>query len=67
MRAIGVDPFDEAAHLGLVRPFAASRRHGEARRAYQVYAARMRELERRAGAVPRGRGADRVVRISKSS
>jgi DNA-binding SARP family transcriptional activator len=45
MRAISVDAFDEAAHLDLVRMFAASRRHGEARRAYLVYVARMRELD----------------------
>ena len=45
MRAIGLDPYDEPAHLELVRVLAAARRHGEARRAYQTYVRRMAELD----------------------
>ncbi len=40
-----IDPYDEPAHLGLVRVLAEARRHGEARRAYQAYVRRMAELE----------------------
>jgi DNA-binding SARP family transcriptional activator len=45
MRIIARDPFDEPAHLGLVRSLNRGRHHGEARRAYQAYVARMAELE----------------------
>ena len=45
MRAIGSDPYDEPAHLALVRALADGRHHGEARRAYQAYVRRMAELE----------------------
>ncbi len=45
MAVIAEDPYDEPTHLDLVRMLAAGRRHGEARRAYRAYTARMAELE----------------------
>lgn len=39
-----LDPFDEAANLGLVAALAKAGRHGEARRAYNGYTARMKEI-----------------------
>jgi DNA-binding SARP family transcriptional activator len=44
LRILERDPYDEQAHLGLVRAFAGAGRHGEARRAYRGYCARMDEL-----------------------
>ena len=41
LRVLERDPYDEPAHLGLVGSFESARRHGEARRAYQLYCARM--------------------------
>jgi DNA-binding SARP family transcriptional activator len=35
VRLLGVDPYDESVHRGLVRTFVAAGRHGEARRAFQ--------------------------------
>jgi DNA-binding SARP family transcriptional activator/tetratricopeptide (TPR) repeat protein len=52
MRAIAVDPYDEPANLELVRSLRATRRHGEARRAYERYVARMLELEIEPGPFP---------------
>ncbi|MFN8194666.1 MAG: BTAD domain-containing putative transcriptional regulator [Nocardioidaceae bacterium] len=43
-RLLAVDPFDEAAHLGLVAAVSGEGQHGEARRVYEQYAARMGEL-----------------------
>jgi ATP/maltotriose-dependent transcriptional regulator MalT/DNA-binding SARP family transcriptional activator len=44
LRILERDAYDERAHLGLVSALAGSGRHGEARRAYRAYAARMGEL-----------------------
>jgi DNA-binding SARP family transcriptional activator/ATP/maltotriose-dependent transcriptional regulator MalT len=44
LRILDVDPYDEAAHLDLVRSLSAQRRHGEARRAYRTYCTRLAEL-----------------------
>jgi DNA-binding SARP family transcriptional activator len=44
LRILEKDPFDEAAHLALVSALAIARRHGEARRAYRAYTARMAEI-----------------------
>ena len=44
LRLLEKDAFDESAHLALVGNLAAARRHGDARRAYRRYAARMREI-----------------------
>ncbi|MGH2546925.1 MAG: BTAD domain-containing putative transcriptional regulator, partial [Actinomycetota bacterium] len=38
------DPYDEEAHVGLVRVLSAFGSHGEARRHYRMYRARMEEL-----------------------
>jgi DNA-binding SARP family transcriptional activator len=43
-RLLAHDPYDEHAHLGLVRALVAAGRHGDARRAYLTYGARMTEL-----------------------
>jgi ATP/maltotriose-dependent transcriptional regulator MalT/DNA-binding SARP family transcriptional activator len=45
LRILDVDPYDEDAHLGLINSLLAQRRHGEARRAYRHYSAKMVELE----------------------
>jgi DNA-binding SARP family transcriptional activator/ATP/maltotriose-dependent transcriptional regulator MalT len=45
LRTLDVDPYDEAAHLGLVNSLRSQRRHGEARRAYRHYSAKMIELD----------------------
>jgi len=44
LRTLERDPFDEAAHLGLVRSMSAMGRHGEALRLYRRYGERMAEL-----------------------
>jgi len=44
LRVLERDPYDEQAHLALIRAFAAGRRHGEARRAYRGYAMRLAEI-----------------------
>ncbi len=44
LRLLDLDPVDEDAHVGLVRALADARRHGEARRRHEIYAARMGEL-----------------------
>jgi DNA-binding SARP family transcriptional activator/ATP/maltotriose-dependent transcriptional regulator MalT len=45
LRTLDVDPYDEDAHLGLVNSLRSQRRHGEARRAYRHYSAKMLELD----------------------
>jgi DNA-binding SARP family transcriptional activator len=45
LRILDVDPYDEDAHLGLIRSLLYQRRHGEARRAYRQYTAKMLELD----------------------
>jgi DNA-binding SARP family transcriptional activator/ATP/maltotriose-dependent transcriptional regulator MalT len=45
LRLLEREPFDESAHLALVRALSAVGRHGDARRRYQRYADRMRELD----------------------
>lgn len=44
LRILQRDPFDENAHLRLVRVMIEARRHGEARRLYRQYCSRMEEL-----------------------
>jgi len=46
LRLLACAPYDEDAHLGLVRALDAVERHGDARRAYRAYAARMDERGR---------------------
>jgi ATP/maltotriose-dependent transcriptional regulator MalT len=45
LRSLEKDPYDEEAHLMLVELLASGGRHGEARRAYRTYAARMEEIQ----------------------
>ena len=45
LRTLDVDPYDEDAHLGMINSLRAQRRHGEARRAYQLYTTKMLELD----------------------
>ena len=44
LRILERDPYDERAHLGLVTTLVATGRHGEARRCFRVYCARMDEI-----------------------
>ena len=44
LRVLERDPFDERAHLRLVRSLRAAGRHGEAHRAYRAYCNRMEEV-----------------------
>lgn len=44
LRLLERDPFDEEAHLDLVRTLTMARRHGEARRRYRMYVEAMGEL-----------------------
>lgn len=44
LRVLQRDPHDEEAHLGLVSALSGAGRHGEARRSYGFYVARMQEL-----------------------
>jgi DNA-binding SARP family transcriptional activator len=44
LRVLERDVYDEPAHLGLVSALESARRHGEARRVYQAYCARMDEI-----------------------
>jgi DNA-binding SARP family transcriptional activator len=45
LRLLDQDPYDEPAHLALVRTLDRAGRYGEARRMYRVYTARMAELD----------------------
>lgn len=45
LRALECDPYDESAHLGLVAALDGAGRHGEARRRFRLYCARMDELD----------------------
>jgi DNA-binding SARP family transcriptional activator len=45
LRLLSQDPYDEPAHLALVRTLDRAGRYGEARRMYRAYAARMAELD----------------------
>ena len=44
LRILERDPYDEPAHLELVRLLAAQGRHGEARRRYRLYARQLEEI-----------------------
>jgi ATP/maltotriose-dependent transcriptional regulator MalT/DNA-binding SARP family transcriptional activator len=52
LRLLERDPYDEAAHLDLVRTLETGGRHGEARRHYTIYTVRMRELDLEAASFP---------------
>jgi len=53
LRILECDPFDERAHLELVRARTDGGRHGDARRAYRGYCARMDEIGVEAAPYPR--------------
>jgi ATP/maltotriose-dependent transcriptional regulator MalT/DNA-binding SARP family transcriptional activator len=57
LRILERDPFDEGAHLGLVAALVAAGRHGEARRRYGFYAAKMEEISVEAAPFPAAPGA----------
>jgi DNA-binding SARP family transcriptional activator len=44
LRVLERDPYDEPAHLGVVRVLSSAGHHGEARRAYRLYCDRMAEI-----------------------
>jgi len=44
LRVLERDPYDESSHLGLITTLRTAGRHGDARRAYGAYVARMEEL-----------------------
>jgi ATP/maltotriose-dependent transcriptional regulator MalT/DNA-binding SARP family transcriptional activator len=52
LRLLAHDPYDEPAHLALVRALDRAGRYGEARRMYRGYTARMAELEIEPAAYP---------------
>ncbi len=54
LRILEHDPYDEDTHLGLVSISESHGRHGEARRYYHSYVARMTEIEVQAAPFPGG-------------
>jgi ATP/maltotriose-dependent transcriptional regulator MalT/DNA-binding SARP family transcriptional activator len=66
LRILERDRYDERAHLGLVQSLAAVGRHGEARRFYRHYAARMAELCVEAAPFPDG-GRSAPARLTLAS
>ena len=56
LRILERDPYDEGAHLGLVAALVAAGRHGEARRRYGFYAAKMEEISVEAAPFPGSTG-----------
>jgi ATP/maltotriose-dependent transcriptional regulator MalT/DNA-binding SARP family transcriptional activator len=52
LRILERDQYDEPAHLGLVTTLEAARRHGEARRCFRLYCARMDEIGVESAAFP---------------
>ena len=52
LRILERDPYDESAHLGLVDALRVAGRHGEARRRYGFYAAKMEEIAVEAAPYP---------------
>lgn len=53
LRILERDPYDEEAHLGIVATLSGIGRHGEARRFYRRYVARMEELGVEPAPMPR--------------
>lgn len=60
LRVLEHDPYDERAHLGLVRAHLGAGQQGEARRAYQAYSARMGEIGVEAAPFPDAGGRPRA-------
>jgi ATP/maltotriose-dependent transcriptional regulator MalT/DNA-binding SARP family transcriptional activator len=55
LRVLERDPYDEPAHLELVRVLVAAGRHGEARRHFRTYRVRMQEIGVESAPFPRAR------------
>lgn len=55
LRVLARDPYDERAHLQLVTALSAAGRHGEARRMYRAYGARMADIDVEPAAFPGAR------------
>jgi DNA-binding SARP family transcriptional activator len=53
LRVLEREPYDESAHRKLIELLVRGGRHGDARRRYEYYAARMRELDLQPVAFPR--------------
>ncbi len=64
LRILERDPYDEGAHLGLVAALVAAGRHGEARRRYGFYAAKMEEISVEAAPFPGSTGSGAGARAS---
>jgi DNA-binding SARP family transcriptional activator len=60
MRILRREPYDEQAHLGLVRVLERAGRHGEAQRRYHSYVQRMEELGLEPAADVRHNGSERA-------
>jgi DNA-binding SARP family transcriptional activator len=60
LRILERDPYDEGAHLGLVSALVAAGRHGEGRRRYGFYAAKMEEIAVEAAPFPGSAGSGGV-------
>ena len=56
LRILERDAYDEGAHLGLVSALVAAGRHGEGRRRYGFYAAKMDEIAVEAAPFPTAAG-----------
>jgi len=54
LRVLERDPYDEPAHLGLVSALDAAGRHGEARRRFRAYCARMESIGIESASFPAG-------------
>ncbi|MGH3059054.1 MAG: BTAD domain-containing putative transcriptional regulator, partial [Gaiellaceae bacterium] len=61
LRSLEKDPYDEEAHLTLVALLASGGRHGEARRAYRTYTARMGEISVEAAPFPAPGSASELI------
>ena len=61
LRLIEREPYDEPAHLHLVRLLTRRGRHGDARRGYQRYAERMREIDIDPSPFPREKADPRLT------
>ena len=64
LRILERDAFDEGAHLGLVSALVAAGRHGEARRRYGFYAAKMDEIAVEAAPFPAARRDQRAPGVA---
>jgi ATP/maltotriose-dependent transcriptional regulator MalT/DNA-binding SARP family transcriptional activator len=66
LRILERDPYDEGAHLGLVAALVAAGRHGEARRRYGFYAAKMEEIAVEAAPFPGSSGPGSTPRANSA-